>query len=298
MYDAQVISPSWTIGLEGLVNVGRRDRPEHPPDQPGLEIRLSQGLIRIGHMGLSDSRLKVTLEPIDHNLYVPRFSTETEFSLDLILSLLDKTGFAWLCDGIARHENPEVVANVLGKQLFSYVSPSDFVGKRLLDFGCGSGASTMAMASLLPQTEIVGVELEASRLVLANQIKAFRGLENVNFYCSPSGSELPSGIGVFDFIMLSAVYEHLLPSERKTVMPLLWSVARPGAKIFLNLTPYRYWPVEAHSTGLWFINYLPDKLAHLVVQHFAGRNTHINKSKDWNVHLRGGLRGATEGEIL
>jgi hypothetical protein len=142
------------------------------------------------------------------------------------------------------------------------------------------------------------VELGADRIETANRIKSFRGVDNVDFLCSPSGNELPPDVGQFDFVMLSAVYEHLLPLERKIVLPLIWSVMKPGAAILINQTPYRYSPYEAHSTGLWFINYLPDKLTHFVVRHFAGRNPRINTSPDWNVHLRGGLRGGTEKEII
>jgi SAM-dependent methyltransferase len=168
----------------------------------------------------------------------------------------------------------------------------------MLDFGCGSGASTLAMAKMLPQTEVTGLELAPERVELAERIKSHRGFHNAQFQCSPAADSLPPGIGKFDFVMLSAVYEHLLPDERKIVMPLLWSAMNPGGVIFINQTPYRYSPYEAHSTGLWFINYMPDRAAHWTVRHFARRGAEINKSADWNVHLRGGLRGATEREIV
>jgi hypothetical protein len=74
-------------------------------------------------------------------------------------------------------------------------------------------------------------------------------------------------------------------------MPRLWSALKPGGMIFINRTAYRYFPLEIHSTGLWFVNYLPDRFAHAVVRCLAGRNKAINESGDWNVHLRGGLRG-------
>ena len=67
--------------------------------------------------------------------------------------------------------------------------------------------------------------------------------------------------------------------------------------MFINQTPYRYFPCEAHSTGLWFINYMPDAMTHWTVRHFAGRNPE-NRSEDWAVHLRGGIRGGTEKEII
>jgi 2-polyprenyl-3-methyl-5-hydroxy-6-metoxy-1,4-benzoquinol methylase len=260
-----------------------------------IQIEREEGIVSIRKQD-EDNQLLVTLLPRTPDLYVPRRSCKTTFSLEMVEFLLQRSDFAWFCDNLARHDDS--VPSVLKHQLFSYFNRDDLVAKRLLDFGCGNGASTLALAKMLPQTQIIGVELGADKIETANHIKSFRGAGNVDFLSSPSGDELPPEVGEFDFVMLSAVYEHLLPHERRTLMPLIWSVMKPGASILINQTPYRYSPYEAHSTGLWFINYLPDKLTHFVVRHFAGRNPRINKSSDWNVHLRGGLRGGTEKEII
>jgi 2-polyprenyl-3-methyl-5-hydroxy-6-metoxy-1,4-benzoquinol methylase len=260
-----------------------------------VQLEREEGIVSIRKQG-DDKQLLVTLLPRSAALYIPRRSCKTTFSLELVEYLLQRGDFAWLCDNLARHDDS--VPGVLKHQLFSYFTPAELAGKRLLDFGCGSGASTLAMAKMLPQAEIVGVELDADKIATANRIKSFRSVPNAAFLCSPSGNELPPDVGMFDFVMLSAVYEHLLPQERRAVMPLIWSVMKPGAAILINQTPYRYSPYEAHSTGLWLVNYLPDRVTHFVVRRFAGRNPRINKSLDWNVHLRGGLRGGTEKEII
>jgi 2-polyprenyl-3-methyl-5-hydroxy-6-metoxy-1,4-benzoquinol methylase len=260
-----------------------------------VQLEREEGIVSIRKQG-DDKQLLVTLLPRSAALYIPRRSCKTTFSLELVEYLLQRGDFAWLCDNLARHDDS--VPGVLKHQLFSYFTPAELAGKRLLDFGCGSGASTLALAKMLPQTEIVGVELDADKIATANRIKSFRSVPNAAFLCSPSGNELPPDVGMFDFVMLSAVYEHLLPQERRAVMPLIWSVMKPGAAILINQTPYRYSPYEAHSTGLWLVNYLPDRVTHFVVRRFAGRNPRINKSLDWNVHLRGGLRGGTEKEII
>jgi SAM-dependent methyltransferase len=210
------------------------------------------------------------------------------------------------CAGLAKFVNrfkDNAVPGVLRSQLFSYFRPEEFRGKRLLDFGCGYGASTFGMANLLPETEILGVELLQERVEVAEKIAALQGISNVRFLCSPSGDQLPDDIAQFDFVMLSAVYEHLLPRERRIIMPLLWSAMKEGAAIFINQTPYRYFPFEHHSTGLWFINYMPDKLAHLVARKWSRSDPSeydpaIQQSLNWETHLRGGLRGATEWEII
>ena len=245
---------------------------------------------------LPDGRFKVTLQPVDRNKFVSRASCETSLPPDVIASFLT-VSFPWLCDSLARHDDSEYVKRVLSNQLTSYFAPSDFRGKRLLDFGCGSGASTLCMAAMLPETEIVGIELNARSVELARQVLAVRRLSNVQFFRSSDPNSLPPGIGSFDFVMLSAVYEHLLPEERRRVMPLIWASMNYGGVLFVNQTPYRYFPYEHHSTGLWFINYLPDRFAQFFARHLSRINPEVNHSPDWSIHLRGGIRGGTEAEI-
>ena len=247
---------------------------------------------------LCGNRIRVKLLPHRPDLYIPRRDCETGFPLNLIELILEEYGYAWLCDVIARHEDPDHVNRLILRQLFAYFSPLEFVGKRLLDFGCGSGASSFSMASILPDTEIIGVDINQSALEIAEKIKSYRSLANVRFFNSATGVSLPRRLGSFDFVMLSAVYEHLLPAERKIVMPQIWSVMKAGAVLFVNATPHRYFPYEHHSTGLWFINYLPDRLTYLAARKFARHNRSVNKSRDWTEHLRGGIRGGTERGII
>jgi SAM-dependent methyltransferase len=247
---------------------------------------------------LPDGRHRLTLRPNSQALYIPRPSCETSFPVDLVRFIADRIPFAWICESIARHEDPAYVAQVLSHQVFSYFSPSAFAGKRVLDFGCGSGASTFHLAGMLPEAEIIGVELNAISVEIAGKIAGYRARPNVRFLRSPSGESLPPDLGQFDFIMFSAVYEHLLPAERKIVMPLLWRTLVPGGVLFINQTPHRYFPYEHHSTKLWLINYMPDSLAHRLARRYARHNPELNRSGSWNDLLRGGIRGGTEGEII
>src|SRR4029453_19646275 len=140
--------------------------------------------------------------------------------------------------------------------------PCKSAPRRVLDFGAGCGASTMVLARLEPpSTEIVGVELGPQTGELARHRASFHGVtDRVSFHLSPDPDHLPPGIGQFDCMMLSAVYEHLLPGERKTLLPMLWSALRRDGVMFVNQSPYRWFPVEEHTTGLPLINYLPARL--------------------------------------
>jgi hypothetical protein len=99
----------------------------------------------------------------------------------------------------------------------------------------------------------------------------------------------------FDGVVLSAVFEHLLPAERRILMPQLWAIVKPGGVLLLNQTPHRFFPFESHTTGVPFINYLPDRLAHWAARRFSSRGLGLDT---WEGLLRKGIRGATEREIL
>jgi SAM-dependent methyltransferase len=273
----------------------RGERPASAADGPLHTLTAPDGSVEI--FARPNGRLLVTLKPSNPDIFIPRAECETSLPLDVISAFLE-ISFAWLCDSLARHEDPEYVAAVLRSQTLAYFDKSTFRGKRILDFGCGSGASTLCLGALFPETEVIGVELSARSVELARRVLAARPLPNVRFLLSPDPNSLPPDIGSFDFVMLSAVYEHLLPDERLRVMPLLWSSLHYGGVLFVNQTPYRYFPYEHHSTGLWLVNYLPDRMTHQLARKFSRMNPDVNHSPDWTVHLRGGIRGGSEAEII
>jgi 2-polyprenyl-3-methyl-5-hydroxy-6-metoxy-1,4-benzoquinol methylase len=220
---------------------------------------------------------------------------DTSYPLDLIQSILDVKGAAWVCDEISRDQDPEAIQRYFENDFLPYVAPAELEGKRILDFGCGSGSSTMVLARMFPRSEIVGVELSPELLGLARRRKDFYGYANQTFVLSPVGTTLPEGLGTFDVVVLSAVFEHLLPAERKNLMPQLWAHVKAGGVLLLNQTPHRFFPFESHTTGVPLINYLPDRLAHWA----AGRLSRRDLGREsWEGLLRQGIRGATEREVL
>jgi 2-polyprenyl-3-methyl-5-hydroxy-6-metoxy-1,4-benzoquinol methylase len=243
---------------------------------------------------LSGDRWRISVHP-KSGLDVPAKRWVSGYPLDLIREIHAAKGL-YVCDEIMREEDPRYVEHYLRHEMLSYVPPAAFRGKRILDFGCGSGASSVVLARLLPECEIVGVELE-ERLLRISRLRAEHfGLNRLRFLRSPSGGALPDGLGSFDFVLFSAVYEHLLPPERRTLLPLLWSRLVPGGILFLNQTPYRYSPVEIHTTGgMPLINYLPDRVTVRIVRRFS---RHYSGQVNWERLLRDGIRGGTVSEIL
>lgn len=245
---------------------------------------------------LPTGKNKIFVELKNDDLFMPTKTWETSYPIGLIAKILDLKGPAYLCDEISREESPNHVQKSLKFGLLSYLEEEGFKNKRLLDFGCGSGASTMVLARMFPHTEIVGIELEEKLLSIAQLRAMHYGYNNIQLITSPNPESLPPSIGYFDFAVLSAVFEHFLPNERETVLPQIWSLLKPGGILFLNQTPYRYFPIEMHTTsGLPFINYLPDKVACYYAQHCSKRKL---KNQSWEELLRKGIRGGSIKEIL
>lgn len=256
------------------------------------ELECEGGVVRIEPLG--GDRWCISVHP-KQGLHVRANRWVSRYPLGLIREIQATKGL-YVCDEIMREEDPRYVEHYLRHEMLSYVQPAAFRGKRILDFGCGSGASSVVLARLLPECEIVGVEL-AERLLRIARLRAEHfGLRRVRFLRSPSGDTLPEDLGSFEFVLFSAVFEHLLPPERRALLPLVWSRLEPGGVLFLNQTPYRYSPVEVHTTGgMPAINYLPDRLTLRIVSRFSRR---YSGQVTWERLLRDGIRGGTVAEVL
>lgn len=237
---------------------------------------------------------KILVEPLN-GTFIPVRSCETNYPISLIELIFEIKGASYLCDEIHRDTDPDYVQKDLEEDLTGYFKKADFAGKRILDFGCGSGASSMILSRMFPESEIVGVELEEKLLRIAEARLKFYNYPNIKLCASPSGNELPPNIGQFDFVIMSAVYEHLLPEERQIVMPKVWESIKPNGHLFLNMTPHRWFPIEHHTTGLPLLNYFPAPVALSLTRKFSSR---IDPAESWETLLRRGIRGGTEKEII
>jgi 2-polyprenyl-3-methyl-5-hydroxy-6-metoxy-1,4-benzoquinol methylase len=244
---------------------------------------------------LGSGRKRVAVELADPSAYMPDRVAETDYSLELIEAILALRGPAMLGYSIRRAEDPTQLAVQLRHYVLAYVDEVELERKRVLDFGCGSGSSTVVLAQLFPQTELVAIDLDDGNIAVARLRAKHHAVQNVNFLVSDDPFEVPSQIGTFDFICLSAVYEHLQPAERPVLMAKLWRALRPGGVLFLNQMPHRYYPVEFHTTGLPFLNFVSARLAFFAARHLSRR---VDPNSSWEDLLRGGIRGGTEGEIL
>jgi 2-polyprenyl-3-methyl-5-hydroxy-6-metoxy-1,4-benzoquinol methylase len=257
------------------------------------ELIHANGRVQISHE--QSGRLRISVQPASNTVYIKDRSCVTSYPPELIELILQTVGLGYLCDEIQRDEEPSYVQETLAVELMAYVSKDSFSNCRILDFGCGSGASTMALCRLFPSAKVVGLELKEKYLSVARARAKHYGFAGVTFVHSVDAGCIPAGLGQFNYILLSEVFEHLLPSERRTLLPLLWRLLLPGGVLFINGTPNIRFPIETHTTGLPLINYLPDTIALEYAQWFSRRGL---RNASWEDLLRAGIRGASEQELV
>jgi 2-polyprenyl-3-methyl-5-hydroxy-6-metoxy-1,4-benzoquinol methylase len=281
----------------------------HPPLESCRAVgteRGSQAVEVISHpsaditmQALPSGRRRIHVRMLDPDEHVWVESFETSLPRELIKRYLEVHGPAGLGHSLVRIEEGGELHRALRFSTLPFVATEEFKEKRLLDFGCGSGTSTIHLARMFPETEVVGLDLLPELLDPARSLMEHLGVGNVTFMQAKAADSLPDELGSFDFVTLNAVYEHLLPGERKLLLPQLWASLRPGGVLFVNQTPYRWYLLDSHTTRLPFINYMPDWLALRYARRFAGwKRQRVARDAEWETLQRGGIRGATEGQII
>lgn len=243
---------------------------------------------------VEDGQRQITLEAPPGLATPRRRSIVTRYPLELIQAVLDVKGPDYLVDEIARDHDPGYTQAYLALDIPAYVPAEKLASSRILDFGCGAGASTIVIHRIFPEADVVGVELHAPYLEVARQRQAFYGIENISFLQSPGPNRLPEDLGTFDVVMLSAVYEHLLPQDRSPVLDKLFSVLRPGGVLIIDQLPHRWFPLESHTTFLPFLNYLPAAVA----KRLAQLSPRVRDNSSWEHLLGAGIRGGTTKDIV
>lgn len=132
-------------------------------------------------------------------------------------------------------------------------------GCRILEIGCGTGASTIALAE--QGCDVVGIDVNEGNLLAAQERCRVYGI-NAKFSCA-NATELHKCFdpGTFDLIVFFATLEHLTYTERAVAMKGAWELLRPGGLWCVIETPNRLWWFDQHTAMLPFYNWLPDDLA-------------------------------------
>ncbi len=132
-------------------------------------------------------------------------------------------------------------------------------GKKILEVGCGTGSSTIALAE--QGAEVTGIDLDADALKVAEDRKKLYGLDIELKFMNAAEIHKNYAKGSFDIIIFFATIEHMIHEERMIALKETWNLLNPGGLWVVLETPNRLWYFDGHTSGLPFFQWLPDDLA-------------------------------------
>ena len=135
----------------------------------------------------------------------------------------------------------EKAPSTLNYYLEQYSIEELFVGKRVLDFGCGEAGKSVYYAGLGAK-EVVGMDIVPEYEERAVRFAQKHDCSNFSFICADVTS-LPIPSDHLDTIIMNDFMEHVSDPE-KTLRETI-RILRPGGRAFINFPPYHH-PYGAH----------------------------------------------------
>jgi ubiquinone/menaquinone biosynthesis C-methylase UbiE len=113
---------------------------------------------------------------------------------------------------------------------------------RVLDLGCGTGWASRRLARMVPEGEVVGIDVADEMLRRAEQ--ASSGIANVR-YLWGSAEKIPAADNSFDKVL--SVESFYYYADQGKALDELRRVIAPGGRLFILINLYR----DNHYSLLW-----------------------------------------------
>ena len=172
-------------------------------------------------------------------------------------------------------------------------------GTSILELGCGTGSSTLALAE--QGAKVVGVDIDEGALVVGRDRCAAYGVAAE--FVAADGVRIESATAgrKFDVVIFFACLEHMTVRERLESLRAAWRLLPAGGLLVVTDTPNRLWYFDNHTSDLPFFNWLPDEVAYHYSafsprENFAGLYTDFDDARSHEHFLRRG-RGVSYHEL-
>lgn len=126
--------------------------------------------------------------------------------------------------------HPERLATIA--TLFGMQSPA-VERCRVLELGCGSGASLAPFAYGLPQSSFLGIDLTPAAIGTAQAAAAALGLRNAEFRCADI-LEMDRSLGSFDYILCHGVFSWVPAEVREKLLALCGELLAPNGVAYIS----------------------------------------------------------------
>ena len=132
-------------------------------------------------------------------------------------------------------------------------------GASVLEIGCGTGSSTVALAE---QGAIVyGIDIDEGAIKVAIDRCRIYGVDSKLFVINSKYIDKYFNKENFDYILFFASLEHMTISERIESLTKAWEILKKDGILGIIETPNRLWFYDNHTSLLPFFHWLPDELA-------------------------------------
>ncbi len=159
-----------------------------------------------------------------------------------ILAFPDKRGGGWDLEEFFATGRADV-EGVLGELADRGIA---IERRRALDFGCGVGRLTQALAEHFDSCD--GVDLAASMIERARELNEDR--ERVRFHHNDAPDLRLFGDGSFDFVLSLIVLQHMKPELMRGYLREFVRILRPGGVAYFQI-PERFVPAEPLPPEAW-----------------------------------------------
>ena len=159
-----------------------------------------------------------------------------------ILTAPDKKGNRWSVDEFLQTGRDQIAA------LIEYLDARALAGRRhrALDFGCGAGRLTHALADHFNQ--VIGLDIAPSMIEIARRLHA--GVANVEFRVNASNRLESIESDSIDLVYTLLVLQHMAPRYIREYLAEFVRVLSPGGVLVFQLPAANPLPVVVEGGGL------------------------------------------------
>ncbi len=131
--------------------------------------------------------------------------------------------------------------------------------RHILEIGCGTGSSTVALAE--QGARVTAIDVDEGALRVAETRAASYGVKAEFLRLDATEIAGPFRGSRFDLIVYFACLEHMTIPERLASLADAWEMLPGGGLLAIVETPNRLWYFDGHTSLLPFFHWLPDDLA-------------------------------------
>lgn len=165
---------------------------------------------------------------------------------------------------VGRHDLDEHAVERLIYDRHEYIPWLDHLrrldGARVLEIGCGTGSSVMALVE--QGADVTGIDVVPESIeVTRARLRAFGLGEPALHTLNATEIDAQFGQRTFDVVIFFASLEHMTHSERQRSLQAAWRVLADDGILCVIEAPNRLWLFDDHTADLPFFHWLPDEIA-------------------------------------